>query len=90
MKTLLRLNCFVFLIGVYAERVHPNFIVYSCFSVIAGFGSENQILEALHRYLDRPYYIQKTLYHLFKMTTGNYEPAIDITVPRIDIIKVRN
>lgn len=47
-----------------------------------GFGSERQILEALRRYLARPQYIQKTLYYLFKMTTGNYEPRIDMAVPR--------
>ena len=52
----------------------------------SGFGSEQQILEALRRYLTRPQYIQKTLYYLFKMTTGNYEPRIDMGVPRVDII----
>lgn len=52
----------------------------------SGFGSETQILEALRRYLARPQYIQKTLYYLFKMTTGNYEPKIDMAVPRVDII----
>jgi len=52
----------------------------------SGFGSEAQILEALKRYLARPQYIQKTLYYLFKMTTGNYEPRIDMAVPRVDII----
>jgi len=53
---------------------------------VSGFGTEAQILEALKRYLSRPQYIQKTLYYLFKMTTGNYEPKIDMNVPRVDII----
>ena len=57
-------------------------------SVVSGFGTESQILEALKRYLARPQYIQKTLYYLFKMTTGNYEPKIDMNVPRVDIIFV--
>ena len=51
-----------------------------------GFGSEAQILEALRRYLARPQYIQTTLYYLFKMTTGNYEPRIDMGLPRVVII----
>jgi len=55
---------------------------------IAGFGTESQILESLNRpsYLQRPLYIQKTLYYLFKMTQGNYEPRIEMSLPRIDII----
>ena len=56
--------------------------------MVSGFGTESQILEALKRYLARPQYIQKTLYYLFKMTTGNYEPKIDMNVPRVDIIFV--
>ena len=55
---------------------------------MSGFGTEHQILEALKRYLARPQYIQKTLYYLFKMTTGNYEPKIDMNLPRVDIIFV--
>jgi len=54
--------------------------------LVSGFGTEQQILEALNRYLARPQYIQKTLYYLFKMTTGNYEPKIDMNQPRVDII----
>jgi len=53
---------------------------------VSGFGTENQVMEALRRYLTRPQYVQKTLYYLFKMTTGNYEPKIDMAVPRVDII----
>jgi len=60
----------------------PDTILFT----ISGFGTEQQILEALRRYLSRPQYIQKTLYYLFKMTTGNYEPKIDMKVPRVDII----
>ena len=55
---------------------------------MSGFGSEAQIIEALNRYLTRPQYIQKTLYYLFKMTTGNHEPRIEMSLPRIDIIYV--
>ena len=57
-------------------------------SAVSGFGSEAQIIEALNRYLSRPQYIQKTLYYLFKMTTGNHEPRIEMSNPRIDIIYV--
>ena len=59
-------------------------------AAIAGFGTESQILESLNRpsYLQRPLYIQKTLYYLFKMTQGNYEPRIEMSLPRIDIIFV--
>ena len=55
---------------------------------MSGFGSEEQIIEALNRYLVRPQYIQETLYYLFKMTTGNHEPRIEMSLPRIDIIYV--
>ena len=47
-------------------------------------------MEALKRYLNRPQYVTKTLYYLFKMTTGNYEPRIDMNNPRTDIISVNN
>jgi len=55
---------------------------------VTGFGTEAQILESLNRpcYLQRPKYIQKTLYYLFKMTQGTYEPRIEMSIPRIDII----
>merc|ERR1719419_1791870 len=55
---------------------------------VTGFGTEAQILESLNRpcYLQRPKYIQKTLYYLFKMTQGTYEPRIEMSLPRIDII----
>ena len=60
-------------------------------SAVTGFGTEAQILESLNRpcYLQRPKYIQKTLYYLFKMTQGTYEPRIEMSLPRIDIIYVR-
>jgi len=67
----------------FTDENHPDF---STQIVVSGFGTETQILEALKRYLSRPQYIQKTLYYLFKMTTGNYEPKIDMNVPRVDII----
>ena len=65
------------------------FLCHVMFLVVAGFGTENQILEALRRYLNRPQYVTKTLYYLFKMTTGNYEPRIDMNTPRTDRISVR-
>jgi len=68
---------------VFRDHNHPDHVQTLATS---GFGSERQILEALRRYLARPQYIQKTLYYLFKMTTGNYEPRIDMAVPRVDII----
>ena len=56
---------------------------------MSGFGTESQILESLNRYLPRPQYIQKTLYYLFRMTAGNnYEPSIEMKLPRVDIIYV--
>merc|ERR1719193_1549766 len=67
----------------FTDENHPDF---STEIVVSGFGTETQILEALKRYLSRPQYIQKTLYYLFKMTTGNLEPKIDMNVPRVDII----
>ena len=57
---------------------------------MSGFGSEGQILEALRRYLTRPQYVQKSLYYLFRMTTGNNDPRIDMNVPRTDVIMVKN
>ena len=65
-------------------------LTFLLFSAITGFGTEAQILESLNRpcYLQRPKYIQKTLYYLFKMTQGNYEPKIEMSLPRIDIIYV--
>ena len=47
-------------------------------------------MQCLDRYLPRPHYIQKTLYYLFKMTNYdfNYEPKIEMSLPRIDIIYV--
>jgi len=61
------------------EQFRPNLVV-------SGFASEGQILEALKRYVTRPQYVQKTLYHLFRMTTGTNEPRIDMNVPRSDVI----
>lgn len=36
--------------------------------VVTGTANERQILEALRRYIHRPSYIQKALYHLFSLT----------------------
>jgi hypothetical protein len=71
-------------------QINPIRLLFNFFynAVVAGFGTENQILEALRRYLNRPQYVTKTLYYLFKMTTGNYEPRIDMNHPRTDIISV--
>lgn len=49
--------------------------------VITGSADEKQILEALKRYPDRPYYVQKSLYYLYQYTQG-------YTQPRVDIIKL--
>ena len=46
--------------------------------IVSGSGDERQILESLHRYKDRPSYVQKTFYHLFQLTQGYVEPRIDI------------
>ncbi len=49
--------------------------------VVTGSANENQITEAMRRYLHRPQYIQKSLYYLFRLTQG-------FAMARPDIIKV--
>ena len=56
--------------------------------MVAGLGNEGQVLESLQRYHDRPHFIAKSLYRLFKMTATPHEPRIDVDSPRIDIIQV--
>ncbi len=56
--------------------------------VISGFGNEAQILEMLRRYVDRPTYMTKALYFLFKMTSNTGDNKVDNTVPRVDLIQV--
>ncbi|XP_040564607.1 protein zyg-11 homolog B isoform X2 [Lepeophtheirus salmonis] len=49
--------------------------------VIAGSENEDQILESLRRYANRPQYVQKSLYHLFRITQ-------ETTTSRTDIIEL--
>ncbi|KAM7287260.1 protein zyg-11 homolog B [Ixodes scapularis] len=46
--------------------------------VITGCADERQIMEALKRYPDRPYYVQKSLYYLYQYTQAYSEPRVDI------------
>ena len=55
----------------YERYCPPNLIV-------SGSGDENQILESLRRYGNRPTFVQKTFYHLFQLTKGYGMPRIDI------------
>ena len=57
--------------------------------VISGFGNEAQIIAMLHRYMDRPTYMTKALYFLFKMTTNTGDNKVDNTIPRVDLIQVK-
>jgi len=63
-----------------------------CDTVISGFGNEDQILEVLRRYLDRPSYITKALHFLFRMSNNLSNNAdevqMDSSVPRVDIIQL--
>ncbi|KAK8773725.1 hypothetical protein V5799_011743 [Amblyomma americanum] len=46
--------------------------------VITGCADERQILEALRRYPDRPYYVQKSLYYLYQYTLSYSQPRVDV------------
>lgn len=46
--------------------------------VITGCADERQILEALRRYSDRPYYVQKSLYYLYQYTLTYSQPRVDV------------
>ncbi|KAL3203573.1 hypothetical protein MRX96_011941 [Rhipicephalus microplus] len=46
--------------------------------VITGCADERQILEALRRYPDRPYYVQKSLYYLYQYTLTYSQPRVDV------------
>ena len=48
---------------------------------VTGAEGESQIVSALKIYLNRPYYTQKSLFHLFKLTQ-------QCQIPRGDIIQV--
>lgn len=50
--------------------------------VVTGTACESQILESLKRYASRPFYVQKSLYNLFRLTV-----PIGST-PRVDILKL--
>ncbi|GAB6022081.1 hypothetical protein CHUAL_006224 [Chamberlinius hualienensis] len=62
----------------FTELKHPSFRKDL---IVAGNGTETQLVESLRRYIDRPHYVQKCLYHLFQLT-HNYRR------PREDIIKL--
>ncbi|XP_011497736.1 PREDICTED: protein zyg-11 homolog B [Ceratosolen solmsi marchali] len=46
--------------------------------VVSGTATESQILEALRRYPNRPIYVQKCLYHLFRQTAYFKEVRVDV------------
>lgn len=45
---------------------------------MSGTASESQILEALRRYPARPFYVQKCLYSLFRLTRNFNQVRVDI------------
>ncbi|XP_049783276.1 protein zyg-11 homolog B-like isoform X2 [Schistocerca cancellata] len=61
--------------------VNPHCSGYYKNLVVAGTGTEAQIMEGLKRYTARPFYVQKCLYHLFRLTPS-------FTDARVDIIKL--
>ncbi|XP_058805483.1 protein zyg-11 homolog B isoform X1 [Phymastichus coffea] len=46
--------------------------------VVSGTATESQILEALRRYPNRPIYVQKCLYNLFRLTSYFSEARVDV------------
>ncbi|KAL7289258.1 hypothetical protein TKK_0017195 [Trichogramma kaykai] len=46
--------------------------------VVSGTATEGQILEALRRYPNRPIYVQKCLYNLFRLTSYFSEARVDV------------
>lgn len=59
----------------------PDHPTYNANLTVTGSGNEAQVLEALRRYKTRPCYVQKSLYHLFRLTQ-NY------STPRRDMIEI--
>lgn len=51
---------------------------YDADLVVTGNATEGQILESLRRYLNRPSYIQKSLYYLYNHTLDYNEPRVDV------------
>lgn len=45
---------------------------------VSGTATEAQILEALRRYPNRPIYVQKCLYNLFRLTSHFNEARVDV------------
>ncbi|XP_012283903.1 protein zyg-11 homolog B [Orussus abietinus] len=46
--------------------------------MVSGTATEAQILEALRRYWNRPIYVQKCLYNLFRLTANFNEARVDV------------
>lgn len=63
--------------------VNTKYSEYNPRLVVTGTACESQILESLRRYASRSFYVQKSLYNLFRLTV-----TIG-TTPRVDILKVR-
>ena len=57
--------------------MHPLFSQTETLTV-TGRANEKQILASLKRYIHRPAYIQKALYHLFNLTQGYAQPREDV------------
>ena len=57
--------------------MHPLFSQTETLTV-TGRANEKQILASLKRYIHRPAYIQKALYHLFSLTQGYTQPREDV------------
>ncbi|XP_076242174.1 protein zyg-11 homolog B isoform X3 [Calliopsis andreniformis] len=46
--------------------------------VVSGTATESQILEALRRYTCRPFYLEKCLFNLFRLTQNFLKPRVDV------------
>ncbi|KAK2723083.1 protein zyg-11 homolog B-like [Artemia franciscana] len=46
--------------------------------IVTGSATEQQVLEALKRYLIRPSYVQRALYDVFRLTQSFNEPRVDV------------
>ena len=50
---------------------------------VTGHGTEQQIMEALRHYPQRPVYMHRTLFHLFSLTqlmTGPREDILEVSI----------
>ncbi|XP_034180534.1 protein zyg-11 homolog B isoform X1 [Osmia lignaria lignaria] len=58
--------------------INPSNEDYRPGLVVSGTATESQILEALRRYTCRPFYLEKCLFNLFRLTHNFLEPRVDV------------